>query len=256
MNTATLQTAAHIATATVAATTSGVHAPERYNIYLGIHKALRSFMGDTLCRVGRVDVDDAADLADTLAQLDSLLTVCHGHIQHENDFLHSAIEARVPAGSARTAGDHEDHFESIAMLRAEAAALAAAVPAERGMRALRLYRHLALFVAENFEHMQIEETVNASTLWAHYSDAELHAIHERILASIGPHEHLLVARWLVPALSPAERAGMFGAMKTQMPPEALLGVLMHVRPHLDASGWLKLTRAVGVAQGPEPVPVP
>jgi hypothetical protein len=142
------------------------------------------------------------------------------------------------------------------MLQAEASALASAVPAERAMRALRLYRHLALFVAENFEHMQIEETVNAATLWAHYTDAELHAIHDRLLATLAPQEHLLVARWLVPALSPAERAGMFGAMKTQTPPEALLGVLMHVRPHLDASGWLKLTRAVGVAQGPEPVPVP
>ena len=255
MTTATLQSAP--AAAPFAAP---LNAPERYNPYLDIHKALRSFMCDTLCRVGRVDVFDADEFAATLGQLDSLLTLCRSHIQHENDFVHSAIEARLPAGSARTASDHEDHFESIAMLRAEAAALAAAAPAERGLRALRLYRHLALFVAENFEHMQIEETVNAATLWAHYSDAELHAIHARILASIGPQEHLLVARWLVPALSPAERAGMFGAMKTQMPPEALLGVLMHVRPHLDASGWTKLARVVGVtldpAAAPEPVPAP
>ena len=59
-----------------------------------------------------------------------------------------------------------------------------------------------------------------------------------------------MARWLVPALNPAERAGIFGAMKTQTPPEALLGVLSHVQPHLDASGWTKLARAVGVAQVP------
>lgn len=263
MNTATLQSAPVTAAVTTAATVSSApaaSAPERHNLYRDIHKALRSFMCDTLVRVGRVDVFDADEFAATLAQLDALLSLCESHIQHENDFLHSAIEARLPAGSSRTASDHEDHFESIAMLRAEAAALAAAAPAERGMRALRLYRHLALFVAENFEHMQIEETVNAATLWAHYDDAELFAIHDRILASIGPQEHLLVARWLVPALSPAERAAMFGAMKTQMPPEALLGVLMHVRPHLDASGWTKLARVVGVtmdqAAAPEPVPVP
>jgi hypothetical protein len=154
----------------------------------------------------------------------------------------------VPAGSARTADDHLEHFESIAMLRAEALGLAAAPAQERPMRALRLYRHLALFVAENFEHMQIEETVNAATLWAHYSDAELHAIHERLLATLAPQQHLLVARWMVPASSPAERAGMLGAMKAKTPPEAFLGVLSHVQPHLDASGWNKLARAVGVAQ--------
>ena len=86
-----------------------VNAPERYNPYLGIHKAIRSFMCDTLCRVGRVDVDD--ELAATLAQLDTLLVLCTGHIEHENDFLHSAIEARAPAGSARTASDHFEQFE-------------------------------------------------------------------------------------------------------------------------------------------------
>ena len=74
--------------------------------------------------------------------------------------------------------------------------------------ALRLYRHLALFVAENFQHMHIEETVNNAALWACYSDAELLEIHGRLLASMPPQEHLLVARWMVPALSPVERAGM------------------------------------------------
>ena len=223
------------------------HGPERYNIYLGIHKAIRHFLCDTLTRVGRADVEDADDLGATLAQLDALLTLCAGHIEHENDFLHSAIEARQPAGSSRTASEHLQHFESIAMLRTQSQALAAASAAARPALALRLYRQLALFVAENLEHMHIEETANAATLWAHYSDAELHAIHDRLLATLAPQDHLLVARWMVPAMSPAERAELFGAMKPRTPPEALLGMLAHVRPHLDAGGWLKLSRAVGAA---------
>ena len=120
------------------------------------------------------------------------------------------------------------------------------------MLALRLYRHLALCVAENFQHMHIEETANAALLWTHYSDAELHAIHDRLVATLSPQEHLLVARWMVPASTPAERAGLFAELKTQTPPEAFLGVLMHVQPHLDASGWTKLSRAIGVPQMPEP----
>jgi hypothetical protein len=39
---------------------------------------------------------------------------------------------------------------------------------------------------------------------------------------------------------------MIAGMKPSMPPEALLGVLAHVRPHVDAIGWAKLTRAIGV----------
>ena len=223
-------------------------AAERFNMYLEIHKALRGFMTDTLARVGRLDVHDGDEMGATLAQLDALLTLCGEHVQHENDFLHTAIEARQPAASGRTAADHHEHFESIDALRSEAGMLAAARLEERTVLALRLYRHLALFVAENFQHMHIEETANAATLWAHYSDAELHAIHGRLLAAVAPQTHLLVARWMIPALSPAERAGVVNAMKAQMPPEALLGVLEHVRPHLDSTGWRKLARASGMPQ--------
>ena len=238
--------------------TQAASAPERFGLYTGIHKALRSFMSDTLCRIGRLDVDDADEMIATLAQLETLLTLCTRHIEHENDFVHSAIEARLPDGATRTAADHLEHFASIVALGDDAAALAAARLDERPVLALRLYRHLALFVAENFQHMHIEETVNAAALWAHYSDAELHAIHARLLATLAPQEHLLVARWMVPASNPGERAGMLGAMKMQTPPEAFLGVLRHVSPHLDASGWAKLARAVGVPQvpgGPGPVPL-
>ena len=235
-----------------AASTASI-APERFNTYTAIHKALRNLMCDTLCRVGRLDVHDADEMTATLTQLDTLLTECTAHIEHENDFVHAAIEARLPAGSARTAADHLEHFESITALADESAALAAADADARPVLALRLYRHLALFVAENFQHMHIEETANAALLWAHYSDAELHAIHDRLVATLSPQEHLLVARWMVPASTPAERAGLFTELKTQTPPEAFLGVLMHVQPHLDASGWIKLSRAIGVPQMPGPV---
>ena len=218
----------------------------RMDLYVSIHKALRHFMTDTLTRVGRIDVADRADRDQALGQLDALLGLCLAHLQHENEFVHAAIEARQPAGSQRIAGEHVEHAESIAALKEEAAALrdASGVDAER--LALRLYRHLALFVAENFQHMHIEETVHNALLWQHYSDAELGALHGRIMASISPQEHLLVARWMLPASTPAERAMVVGAAKAQMPPEALLGVMSIVRPHLDGAGWAKLAAAIGI----------
>ncbi|MEO8058234.1 MAG: hypothetical protein ABI671_07890 [Burkholderiales bacterium] len=235
-------------TVTAPQAASATITPERFSLYTSIHKALRSCMCDTLCRVGRLDTNDADEMSATLGQLDTLLSSCADHIEHENHFVHAAIEARLPAGAARTAADHVEHADSIEALRCEAAALAAAPAEQRMPLALRLYRHLALFVAENFQHMHIEETANAAALWAHYSDAELLGIHDRLMASIPPQGHLLVARWMVPAIGPAERSAMLNGMKLQTPPEAFLGVLEHVRPHLDATGWDKLARAVGVPQ--------
>ena len=179
----------------------------RVDLYAPIHKALRSFMSDTLDRVGRMDLDDGVDTQRTLAQLEALLTLCHSHVQTENRFVHPAIEARQPKGARRIAEEHVEHLESIDALRAEVQ-VAARVrrPRAKPGLALRLYRHLALFVAENFQHMHIEETAHNAALWAHYSDAELLQLHDRLLASIDPREMLEVARWMVPALNPAERA--------------------------------------------------
>jgi hypothetical protein len=221
---------------------------QRYDIYEPIHKGLRDFMGDTLSRVGRVDVTDTEDLAHTLGQLEALLAFCAKHVQHENDFIHTAIRARQPAAASRTSEDHAEHLQSIETLRAEARAVLAAPDLQRHALALRLYRHLALFVAENLQHMHIEETANNAALWEHYTDAELMDIHHRLLATVSPEDKMQVMRWMVPALTPVQRAGVLGSLKAEAPAEVLDAVVGVVRPHLAIRDWSKLASAIGVPQ--------
>ena len=228
----------------------GASSANRVDMYVGIHKALRHFMTDTLHRVGRMDANDSDDLRRTLGQFEELMEFCVQHVHHENDFVHAAIEARQPRGAARTADDHVEHIAHIAALRVEARALAQAEPAARPALALRLYRHLALFVADNFQHMNIEETQNNAALWAHYRDDELMALHHRIVSSLPPQENLLVMRWMIPAITPAERAQTLGGMRAGAPAEAFAAVLDAVRPHLDDKAWDRLSRALGVPQQP------
>lgn len=228
---------------------AAVAAP-RFDMYVSIHKALRLFMTDTLQRVGRMDVADAEDSARVLAQLESLLNLCVDHVHNENRFVHAAIEARQPGGAHRTADDHVEHLESIEALRLEGRALAAASPADRPALALRLYRHLALFVAENLQHMHFEETHNNAALWAAYTDAELLEIHHGIIASLPLDEMLLVARWMIPASAPAERAAIVGGMQAGAPAPVFEQIVDAFRPHLDQAAWGKLSRALGIAQQP------
>lgn len=237
-------------TATASRPATPAATAQRLDLYVGIHKALRHFMTDTLHRVGRMDSSDAADMARALGQFEDLMALCEQHIHHENDFVHAAIEARAPRAAARTAGDHVEHFAHIEALRADARRVAQADTATRPALALRLYRHLALFVADNFQHMNVEETQNNATLWAHYSDDELMDLHHRILASLPPEETMVVMRWMIPASSPAERAQILGGMQASAPAPAFLAALDIVRPHLDDTAWDKLARALGVAQQP------
>ncbi|HRB09601.1 MAG TPA: hypothetical protein PLH47_05450, partial [Ottowia sp.] len=83
---------------------------DRYDIYAPIHKALRQFMTDTLQRLGRLDLDDQQDLLLGLAQLDALLDAAGHHVQHENAFIHPAIEAHSRGASARIVADHQEHL--------------------------------------------------------------------------------------------------------------------------------------------------
>lgn len=214
--------------------------PRRTDLYAAIHKALRRAMCDTLTRLGALDTDDHADLLRTLAQAEHLLDMLRSHLRHENDFIHTAIEARRPTGARRTADDHLEHMGTIAALQAELRTLRAADTSLRATLALRLYRHFALFVAENLQHMHIEETANNAALWSLYDDDELNALHDRLLASIPPAEMMDTLRWMGPALAPRELAALLADMQRKAPPAAFAAVTQMLRPLLDPGRWVQL----------------
>jgi hypothetical protein len=110
----------------------------------------------------------------------------------------------------------------------------------------RLYRTLALFVADNLQHMNVEESVHNPLLWAAYSDAELDAIEHAIVASIPAELMMEALHWFVPALSAPERAGMLAGMSQGMPPEAFRAVLEIAERTLAPSAFARLRRDLGL----------
>lgn len=216
----------------------------RFDMYSGIHKALRAFMADTLLALGRMDATDEEDLARCEERMLQLLGLCGAHLAHENQFVHAAIEARAPGASDRIGHEHEEHVQEIAHLSGQLAQLRLASPAQRPAAAQALYRALSLFIAGNFQHMHVEETAHNAVLWARYTDAELAAIHDALVASIPPEEMMLVARWLVPFMNPMERAMLCADMRAKAPAPAFAALLATVRPHLSTREWDKLARAL------------
>jgi hypothetical protein len=216
----------------------------RLDMYSGIHKALRALMADTLLAVGRMDCEDKLEVVQTTERVLLLLDICASHLAHENDFVHAAIEARAPGASEAIAHEHEDHVRHIARLAEVVALVREAAPARRFALAQALYRGLSLFVADNFQHMHVEETAHNAVLWARYTDAELAAIHDALVASIPPEEMMVVARWLVPFMNPQERAGLLLDLRAKAPAPAFEAILDTVRPHLTAQEWAKLERAL------------
>jgi hypothetical protein len=218
---------------------------ERYNIYALIHKGLRAWMCDVLTTVGRMDPHDPADVVAGLAEVRALLAGCESHLVHENEFLHTALEARAPGSATVTAHEHEGHERALVALEASVRAVEAAQGSARVAAALRLYRQLALFIAENFEHMHVEETENHATLTAHYNEAEVFALEQAIVGSLSPEEKMAVMRWMAPAAAPHERAALLAGMQQHAPRPAFEAVLGLIRPHLSEREWAKLGAAIG-----------
>jgi len=222
----------------------------RVDMYSGIHKALRALMADTLLAVGRMDVDDALERAQVVQRVQELLAFCANHLKHENEFVHTAIEARATGASEVIAHEHREHLHHIERLSKAATCVLTCSVLERPAAVTRLYGELALFIADNFQHMHVEETAHNAVLWARYTDAELMEIHERLVASIPPAEMMLTARWLIPFLNPAERAGVLSGIRQNAPAPAFQAILDTVRPHLTEYEWAKLSRALGLPAVP------
>jgi hypothetical protein len=237
-----------------AASTAGSVAPPapagRLDLYAGIHKALRLFMARTLCRVGSTDPGDAEEVAATLDMVNRLLALCELHLKDENEFVHPALEAARPGSAARIAAEHVHHAETMADLRDLAGLVADSRDDARAAACSRLYRALALFVADNFQHMEVEESAHNAVLWAHYGDAELAAIEQALVASIPPQAMFEALHWFLPALNAPERADMLAGMRQGMPPEPFLGVLDIAQRTLSPQDDAKLRRALGLPPVP------
>jgi hypothetical protein len=218
--------------------------PERYDIYGQIHRALRAAMSQTLVDLGRADAGDAASVDTAMQDVDTLLKFCLSHLDHENIFVHAAMEARRPGSSHKTASDHDQHLSAIDMLARDIGRVRSSTGGERRSRLQVLYQHLSSFVAENFEHMLVEESYNNAVLWDLYNDAEIHQIEQNLVASIPPPQAAEVMRHMLPAISQPERIEKLGQMRAAMPGEAFRDLFEMILPLVPQADRARLEAAL------------
>jgi len=216
----------------------------RLDIYRLAHKGLRACLADTMNRVGKVDASDPQDVADATAQVRDMLDLCRTHLEVEEGFLHSALEARQPGSSRQTARDHVDHHKAFIELDAALKEVDQADTQDLPVATHRLYQKLALFVADNYKHMHVEESENNSVLWKHYNDDELLDIQKSLVVAIPASQMSVFQRWMIPAMAPFERAGMLAAAKRGATAQEFAATLNRVKPYLATAEWNKLVAAL------------
>ena len=229
------------------------HAAHRPNLYTAVHKGLRACMAEALIGAGSADAADPREVTVALARVRALLDLCLSHLEHENAFVHRAMERAQPGSSHRTTDDHDEHLQAITALRATVDVVERADPRSRAAAAQDLYAQLSVFIAHNLEHMHVEETHNMAVLWTHLDDEALGALHGEIVAAIPAEQMNHFTRWIVPSISHAERVEMFEGMRAAAPARAFDEALALARSRLSQSSWSKLASALAVSVEPDPV---
>jgi hypothetical protein len=70
----------------------------------------------------------------------------------------------------------------------------------------------------------------------------------RIIASLPPEKSMAFMRIMIPAINPAERAALLGAMKKDAPPEVFQAVIdFAVRPALSVGDFARLAGVLQLA---------
>jgi hypothetical protein len=219
----------------------------RYNIYTFIHKALRSVMCQALTKLGRVDDTDVTDIEQNLKDIEKLLSLCLSHLEHENQFIHSILLDKAPGLQLPTIKEHEEHVQHISDIQEEIHKIRLVSPPQRQRCLLSLYRHMAVFLAINFEHMQLEETLMAQRLWDNFSDDEIHHMEQNLVASIPPEQRLETTILILANISHSERRELLAGMRESSSQELFALVVNSLKTHISEPYWQKLNAELQMA---------
>ena len=209
----------------------------RQDPYRFIHKGLRAALFDTVQALGSADPGDPAALADVLDGADELLALLLEHMRQENHFFHVAIEARQPGGAKPLGDEHTQLREMLADLQEDVQRLRRTPAEGRGAQLHWLYQRFCTAAADQLQHMQREEETLNPLLWALYSDAELRAIQQQLLAASEPRLLRVLVGWMLRALAPRELAGLLGLVRRLAPADEFTAVLEQARRESSPARW-------------------
>ena len=190
----------------------------RYNIFNQIHKALRALLYDTALTLQQTNFANAEEAEAVLEQLKQTLNVFDKHAEHEDHGVLPAIQQYEPSIVDAFAQEHILDHQLAENMRAQLAAFdVATTPADRLNAGNGILHAFIAFMTFNLDHMAKEETVINERLWRYYSDAEIIAMNQRIIASIPPEEMSFTSAWMMKGMNNAEITGWLRAVQENAP---------------------------------------
>jgi hypothetical protein len=206
----------------------------RDDYFTVIHKALRRELFGVTTEAAALDWVDEAAVRPFVARWQALVELLHLHSQHEDRHFFALAEKKAPGAVAPLSEQHE------ILGRALDGVNDAVESAVKGVEPHTVHRRIALFTGAYMPHLDTEERQVMPLLWATCSDAELAETRAGFMADTPPDIAALTMRLMLPAASPAERAGIVGRVRATAPPPMVDGLLSVAAEVLSPEDYSRL----------------
>lgn len=186
-----------------------------------VHKGLRRKLFDVAVALGSVDWTDLSARELVLARLDEALLLMSHHAEAEDSIIFPiARKYGVPAECIPDQ-DHVRVRHEISEMRALAGAFQTLSADQVVAHGQRVYGAFVAMVAIDLEHMRREEEVLVPRLLQLVPPQQLGGALAEIQRSFSLDVFGRFVHWMLPALTPTERAAMLQGLAATVPPEML-----------------------------------
>jgi hypothetical protein len=218
---------------------------ERYNSFNLIHKGLRALLFETGITLMRTDFTDLAEGTKAIHAVMMVADLFNDHALHEDTHILPAVARYDPSLQQEFEEEHEEDEELANKLSALSQQYLKALSTERRMDIGKqvLYTFYE-FTAFNLYHMNKEEKKLNAALWENYSDQDIQAIQQKIVASISAEMMALDGQWMMRGINDAEAKGWLQQARKTAPDRVFRQLLALGEKELGAIRWNKVEQAV------------
>ncbi len=217
----------------------------RYNSFYLIHKGLRAMLYDAALTLQRTDFTNSTEAQTVLEKVNEVLFTFDHHAQHEDSFVNPAVGVYEPELEASFEAEHvEDHRLGSLIRNLLNIYDSTSFPEEKIVCGSAIIKHFVEFMVFNLNHMAKEEMLLNQALWKYYTDEQIIAIEQQLLATIPPAEMQITSKWMMRAISNSDAVNWLKKVKHSAP-AFVFNNLMHIaQSELDENRFEVIAEAM------------
>jgi iron-sulfur cluster repair protein YtfE (RIC family) len=199
-----------------------------------VHKGLRALLYETALQVQHTDFWNVEEAEATIESINEVVRLFEKHAHSEDTYVFPAIEKYEPSVADAFEQEHvKDHFLGQLLTESTALYMKADIITLKVEAAKQVYPAFVKFMVFNLEHMAKEEEIINPLLWRYYTDADLLAITQQIVANIPPEHMMKFSKWMIRGLNNAELSRWLREVEKTAPEFVFKGLFVTAEKELS-----------------------